>query len=189
MCHSVSQSFKTAMLENQKLSCGPAGGAAPLSRCDRFSRSTQNLGESSGGTKPVLCCLKRLLSLWMCQSWHAGNRDGVWWSQGASVHYRVIVLHFRFGVCSYEPQVAARGSDCSLQDGEIVGDAVSGECWPLSCFIGTVCLGRRGGGQGCRGRPGRRETCGHHGLCAGMEATEPCPRSSSSTNQHFVINS
>lgn len=40
-----------------------------------------------------------------------------------------------------------------------------------------------GGGPKGAGRPGKRETCGHHGLCVGMEGKEPCPSSSSTTTK------
>lgn len=134
----------------------------------------------AGGTKPALCCLKRLLSLWMCQSWHAG--DGVWWSEGASVHYQVIVPHFRFGVYSYCAQATGRSARLRLLLIEWRDVWRCGKSWPLSCFIvdGATQLG-------CGGRPGRRETCGHHGLCSGMEGTEPCPSSSSSTTKTFSL--
>lgn len=60
--------------------------------------------------------------------------------------------------------------------------AWSGKLWPLSCFIvdGATQLA---GGAGA----GRRETCGHHGLCAGMEGTEPWPSSSSTTTKTFSL--
>lgn len=62
--------------------------------------------------------------------------------------------------------------------------AWSGKLWPLSCFIVDGATQLAAGGEG---GAGRRETCGHHGLCAGMEGTEPCPRSSSTTTKTFSL--
>lgn len=50
-----------------------------------------------------------------------------------------------------------------------------GGCCVLLFTGPRSCPGGEGGFAKGVGRPGRRETCGHHGLCSGMEATGPCP--------------
>lgn len=52
---------------------------------------------------------------------------------------------------------------------------------------GLLSRGPRSWPRGGEGGAGRRETCGHHGLCARMEGTEPCPRSSSTTTKTFSL--
>lgn len=124
----------------------------------------------------------------MCQTWHAGN-------EGASVHYQVIALHFRFGVYSSCVQATGRSGRVKLlltEQRNVWRCGPSREHEVESCDRCHVLLstgphswprGAKGAGEG----PGRRETCGHHGLCAGMEGTEPCPSSSSSTTKTFSL--